>query len=555
MLKKNLLLLLVLVLLPMSISAGQGAYQRQSVTGVDAIWVSPQASGLLRSWAFDSERFDMFLKYFIEMPRFDFNEIPKNIKRNFIYEANRLQEVNSYRLSEILQSTVLDEILSILSDPEIQRLRSEEFRDESSSQSFAATKAKSFGLTEEELLGLFNSAYIYLPFISSAELTIDKNGNKDITVEGGILWWKITVDKQGRTSISEVLSADTWAMGFVDEERLIDVFVFGNESWQASPIEYAANDVMLAFAKNLSVKTRQLDDFKLSAQITESKGSVHGFPLGLREGVHLDDGFYLVSYEEDDDGTIQTVRKGFARVSKTGDNIEDPTVLSYAKQIFGARARVGEVVIENPRLGINLDVNVGYTTGSNITQDHTFDAISADANSQLSINTIFSYNIAPIINISQMFINLDIGLGIPLVMPNFTSLLFRLSPYLGVTKGFGGRLFLKGSLSLGLDSLINSYENSSYQDVSIINYALGIQAVVEAGYMITPDLKVSGVLGYKLGFPPYESIIKLDGIEYNISYDVDDMRLGGSTVGIGISYSLGSLPFNLFGFLDPLKNY
>ena len=64
---------------------------------------------------------------------------------------------------------------------------------------------------------------------------------------------------------------------------------------------------MLAFAKNLSVKTRELSDFKLQAQVAEKDINSYGFQLGLADGVHLDDGFFLVELTEDSKGNEKEV--------------------------------------------------------------------------------------------------------------------------------------------------------------------------------------------------------------------------------------------------------
>jgi hypothetical protein len=35
----------------------------------------------------------------------------------------------------------------------------------------------------------------------------------------------------------------------------------------------------------------------------------------------------------------------------------------------------------------------------------------------------------------------------------------------------------------------------------------------------------------------------------------EDLNMGGLTITIGVSYELGELPINLFGFLDPFKKH
>lgn len=545
----------------------QGSYQRKSITALDSVWVFPQAQNMVyRSWAFDLDRFGKFLTYYIEMPRFDYNEIPDHLKQRFTNRANSIYDISIYSLSGLLQTTIVDDIMTILNDPEIQESRGRNFKDEASFQSFAATKAKSYGLTEDELMILYNSAYIYLPFISTAYLQRSEEGYDTIHIEGGIIWWKIDVDGTGETSVREILVATTWTMGFVDYGRIENVFTFADESWYAGPLEYAVNDAMLAFAKNLSVKTREIDAFKLQAQIVESSGRTFGFPLGKNEGVHLDDGFYVIEYREDKDGNVVPYEKGYVRVSKTGNNGYDPTALTYAKQIMGSRATIGDVVMENPKLGIELGITGGLTTGSMITKEHTkakippslqtMDVYGLDgtSESQLSFDALFMYNLAPITNVSQLFLTMDVGLGFPQGERANSASLSVVSPYVGITKGFGSRIYANASALLGLDLLNISYEASDY-DVSIDHRAFGIKAMVEAGYMLNPNWRVAVFGSYKIGFSPYDSTIEVEGRSQSVTSDTDDMRLGGASVGIGLSYSLGELPFNLFGFLDPLKQY
>ena len=85
------------------------------------------------------------------------------------------------------------------------------------------------------------------------------------------------------------------------EELLYNKFVFGSEKWSTTPEQYCQNDAMLAFCKNLAAKTKEIAAFKLSAQIVEADGRKYGFPLGFAEGVHLDDGFHIVEFEEDEE--------------------------------------------------------------------------------------------------------------------------------------------------------------------------------------------------------------------------------------------------------------
>ena len=101
------------------------------------------------------------------------------------------------------------------------------------------------------------------------------------------------------------------------------------------------------------------------------QGKNYGFPLGFREGVHLDDGFHIVEYMEED-GEEVAVKKGFVRVTKTGNNNEDPNSFTYSKQLLGDRVSEGTLVVEHPRLGLDASFSLGFLTGLDIKQKHTY---------------------------------------------------------------------------------------------------------------------------------------------------------------------------------------
>jgi hypothetical protein len=555
--KALLVLMLTLCVLPWTIvAAQQGTYVRKSITALDTVYVFPLARPLVYNrWAFDMDRFQQFLQFYIEMPRFDFNEIPKHIKHTFSDTMRSHYTMNAQRLTELVQQSVVDEIITILNDPDIQRARSTNFKDEASFQTFAATKAQSYEMTSEELAALFNSAYIYLPYISSASVQFNDEGHDIVHIAGGIIWWKIDVAEDGTSSIRQVLQADTWTMGFVDYHRSDYSFSFGNMVWYLTAFEYAVHDAMLAFAKNLSVETRKLDEFKLQAQIVQSERKTFSFPLGRNEGIQLDDGFYIMGYREGSDGSAIPYRKGYGRVVHAGDNISDPSALSSVRQLMGTRASIGDVLMENPRLGIDMSVYGGKTTQSSIKPEHitapssTTSGITSEINSQLHFGALFSYNLAPILQIPQIFLTLDAQASFPNTSSEDLATLSVLSPYFGISKGVGGRLYARVGISAGLDFL-----TAQYSEHTIIHKAFGVKGMLEFGYMLSANWRVALFGSYKYGFEPYATIYKKHDIEQS-SFIIaqEGLQLGGVTAAIGFTYALGSLPFNLFGFLDTLK--
>ena len=558
----------------------QGNYVRKSVSSLESVWFKP---GSLAGLEFDSKTFDKFIDFYVEIDRFDYNVLPGNLIQDFRREAKSIDSVSADALSKVLESTVTSKIVEILNDPDVMKKRGEALKDESAFQSFAATKAKSLGLTVDELKTLMNSAYIYLPFISSATKESDGADYLSITLEGGIIWWQMKTASDGNTSVEQVLSTTTTGMSGINpsaknpntKKLLYNEFKFGSEKWSTTPEQYCQNDAMLAFCKNIGVKTKEIDAFKLSAQIVEADGRTYGFPLGFEEGVHLDDGFYIVEFEEDAEGNEVAVRKGFARVSKTGDNKEDRNNYTYAKQLMGRRVSEGTVVMEHPRLGMQARLNFGLVTGSSVKPEHTSlspagisgEVLAEEVTSQANGNLRLYYNLAPIIGIRQTFTDMDIGFSVPLAeyvladdetVPSAAA--FVLSPYLGLTKKFGGRMYASATLGAGIDMLTISgtynYYSTDY-NYTLAIMAYGFKAGGEAGMMLTPDLSLTASANFKLGLPPMAGTLTWNKTDYEITdlSAYEDLNMGGITITIGASYELGELPINIFGFLDPFKKH
>jgi len=575
------------------LSAQQGKYIRKSVSSLESVWFKPGSVGGLQ---FDSKTFDKFIDFYIEIDRFDYNVLPGNLIQEFRREANSIEEVSADALSEVLEKSVTSKIVEILNDPEVMQKRGTALKDEAAFQSFAATKAKSLGLTTEELKTLMNSAYIYLPFISSAEKKSDGADDLSVTIKGGIIWWQVKMLGDGSTSVEQVLSATTMGYSVIDptakdpitKQSLYNEFQFGAEKWSTSPTQYCQNDAMLAFCKNLGVKTKEIDAFKLSAQIVEADGRKYGFPLGFREGVHLDDGFHIVEYEEDSEGNEVAMRKGFVRVSKTGDNNEDPNNYTYANQLLGSKVSEGSIVMEHPRLGMDARVKFGMISGMNISRSHSQlpnflggayvfaegdDSPEVGATSAIGVNITFAYNLAPIINVSQTFLDIEMGFFMPLVEinPDAEAFPFIIPINFGVTKKIG---FGRSNISVGLNGGFDIFSMAGTITISTTEYdysysliALGFGASVDYEMLLTPDLSFNIGAGYRIGLAPLSASITVDETEYDLTENYstyfngtfdenfEDYNSGGLSINLGINYALGELPINIFGFLDPLKKH
>jgi hypothetical protein len=572
----KIIVVIIFVCLGNILSAQQGKYVRKSVSSLESVWFKPGSVGGLQ---FDSKTFDKFIDFYIEIERFDYNTLPANLLQEFRREANSIEEVSADALSEVLQNTVTSKIVEILNDPDVMKERGEALKDESAFQSFAATKAKSLGLTTDELKTLMNSAYIYLPFISSAKKESEGADDLSITLEGGIIWWQMKMAGDGSTSVEQVLSATTKGYSVIDptakapitKEPLYNKFKFGTEEWSTTPTQYCQNDAMLAFAKNLGVKTKEIDDFKLQAQIVEADGKKYAFPLGFKEGVHLDDGFHIVEFMEDEQGNEVAEEIGFVRVAKTGDNNEDPNNYTYAKQLLGSKVSEGTTVLEHPRLGMDARAKLGFITGMSIPKEYMLagsDLLFADdITSGLALDVIIAYNLAPIIGISQTFLDIEMTFALPMgeINPDLSETP-DVAPFLFSFYGGGShKIWLPPSSNVtvgggfGIESFNLAGTVLGYDYVwSVRSLAFKIGADFER--MINADLSWNVGLAYKLALAPSQLAITYG--TYEATYEGDDvadlyedLSLSGLMINAGVNYALGELPINIFGFLDPFKKH
>lgn len=558
-----------------SLLSQDGKYIRKSVSSLETVWIKPGALDSVE--VVNTAALNNFMKFYIEVPRFDFNVLPEKQVANFISNANSLQNVNDQTLSEVMERTIVNDILQVLNDPEIQSKRNKNFKSESDLESFAATKAKSLGLTTQQLSVMLSSAYIYLPYIT--KLSAKEEGDYlDILIEGGIIWWRIKSREDGTAEVIRVLNETTKGENSISLKtskgkiRKHSEYSFGDFKVKTSPNTYAQADAMLAFAKNLGVITKQLSDFKLQTQVMERSQNGYKFSLGFKEGVHLDDSFFLMELTEDYNGNEQAVKIGFLRISKTGNNIKTPTALSSAVQLYGQKGDVGTLIMEHPRLGVDTRIRLGLKTGMNVESGHTLGIIESTAENAYVLGFDFSYNLAPIIGVTQTF--LDFGFSLGALDAEFSPTVSNQEWFpliwdigMGISKKFW---FGRVSLPIGLSGRYQSLYLFNENEESISISGTGISFNTGFEYMLNANAIFHFGLEYNLAQPVTSISTVIDGEEiiYKSESDLDiwnkggynslgdeAMSLGGLSLRLGIDFSMGSSSINLFGFLDPLKKY
>ncbi len=562
---KRVVILFLITLAIACLAAEQGRFERKSVSSVESVWLSGVAR---QAGTFDYGFFERMIDLYIKVPRFDYNQLPEEQIRLFRNEAQKLTVINANTIAGVLERTVAIEIKRILSDPQIQQARRADLEDESARIRVARLKGREYGLTEDQLMILMNSAYVYLPYITSITRTYADTKFTYI-IEGGILWYRVHIAPDGTVSLFHKQSATSRGIGTADAAKAKDYskYYLGSEVISTTVEEHAQYNAVQAWVKNLGVRMKEMPEFSLSAQIMERlPGRKFSAEIGFREGVHLDDGFFFAELYEDSTGDIKKRIIGYSRVIKTGDNRDesDRNVRSLVQAYYGTPVE-GAVLMENPRLGIDLSATMGIRSGMNIPEEASwvFDDIyvfDGDATSQLEFNLNFAYNLAPIIGIRQLFYDLEVDFGIPMVTynPNVeNSSALTIAAYTGLSKKFwAGRNAVSFGAKVGYDRFVTT-STLGNTDISLAANILGFRGSMDYHYMLSPNWQFNIGLDLKACTPPFSSSLIIGDEEYDLAGATyhDDINLGGVMFRVGLLHSMGQLPVNLFGWLDPLKKF
>lgn len=389
-------IILILVIATTALMAQTDEYTRKSITFLDAIILaSPSARDMsVRQIDYTAD----VVKRQVQLERFDFNPIPASsgLMTDFITQVNNADELDMDAISDMLDRTFVAEIVKIIDENAEQR--ASELVDETARMSFVATKAKDLGITAENLEQVFNSGYIYLPFINGFSEELEAKEEDDVmkyhastTISGGILWFKIDY-RNGQTSVKPLLKEETRSSGVAAKKDAKE------SEWNS--FKAAADN----YARNLEVATKDIEDFKLKTQIMEVTGTNIGFNMGRKEGIHIDDRFIVGEMMMNADGELVFKKDGFARVKAVGNNIVNPGEFSYGYGVIVGDWAPGMSLVEYPTLGIDLYGMLGVLPLS--TDESGFELSSA-----IAIGIDLAYNIGELVGTPHWYITAGAALG------------------------------------------------------------------------------------------------------------------------------------------------
>jgi hypothetical protein len=243
---------------------------------------------------------------------------------------------------------------------------------------FLATKAQAAGLSASQLEAILNSGFFYIPYADLYRRSIErgfrevKNDKGKVirriplteythSLQLGLLWYKLNVDRNNKASVVFVGTAQGWK-----DEPIVRSQTHEGETVEGNKIDDDGTEDYNAFKAavdvscfNIQLETKKMEAFMLVGEITEATFFGVTLNLGNKEGVGLDDTYWVEEFEESATGEIVKNKRGFVKIREVGDNTKDENATSYAQTITGLNYSQGLTVAELPMLGVNALIGFG----------------------------------------------------------------------------------------------------------------------------------------------------------------------------------------------------
>ncbi|MDA8851076.1 hypothetical protein N9I45_00275 [bacterium] len=570
----------------------QGKYNRKSISSLGVIFIKDELKQV-------DTFYENLINSHIEVPRFDNNVIPNNILENFLDKSQNLKDIAS--IEKVLKETVLNRIVQILNDPDVQNQRGLALKNESDFESFASTKGKSLGLNLDEIKILMNSAYLYMPFIKYTETTkkrpfgfwfIPRILIPDILsykIKGGIIWWKISNDANGNASIKKISEYQTKTKSSsILLSHPVMSFVMplytSNRKKLEKRLSKSASEV---FFRNIGTLSKEMAGFKITGQIIEAKNRLYKVSIGEKEGLKLDDGYFVGEYYKNKKGDVELKKTGFSKVFKINKGSNNKDDLTILKQSIGKKVNEGSIVFEHPRTNILLgfrygesSINIPKTIFSHVIDYNLKSSNIFKENIKTTKNyeMIIAYNISSIVNKPQTFLTLSFGdsdidldrkyINSASVKNNFiishTTYTLGLSRKFGLGRSNFGYGFSLGSnqLSMNGDIYLDTDLSPGFYDFTFQSSNITSILSTEYEFLINPDLSFNLEISAKVTQGPSipnEFHIKDKNPLYNDSERLPINKgtksdwpniMKGTAFKIGLNYHPKTLPFNIEGWFN-----
>lgn len=382
---RRLCIVVVAVILTASNLSAQTGYKKKVVSFVDVV-AAPASVGLSDR---QKEYIASTVAKSVRMERFNYAPLPAPVIRTYADEAANAASASAEVLRPVIERTLAPGLLGIL-DINKEMLSTQNL-SEADRNTFLATKAQSAGLSAVQLESILNSGFFYVPFVDRYRRTVARGEREIKNDEGkvvriqryttydhelkvGLLWFQLTVDRSNTPSVRYIATARGWSGSGVSRSEDQDDGTDTNADWSA--FVQAVN----VSAVNIGNESKKIEQFRLAGGITEVTTFGVKMNLGRREGVGLDDAYWVEEDVETEAGDIVKERRGFVKVRDIGDNRTDESAFTYAQTITGTDYSPGLSVSEIPMIGVNAVFGLASVPVRISTFDDRGPAFSLDDN-------------------------------------------------------------------------------------------------------------------------------------------------------------------------------
>jgi hypothetical protein len=367
----------------------------------------------------------------VQMERFNYAALPDNVVSQFAAEASRLNTVSPEQVRPVIEKTLAPKLLELIDMNK--ELLSKQNVTEAERNTFLATKAQSAGLSAAQLESILNSGFLFVPYVEYHSRTTSR-GERDIkndagkvvrkqayttythSLKVGLLWYRMKIDKANNATITFAGAAKGWSGDAITRSEDQDDGVEGSADRDVF------ESVVNISAVNVNNETKKMEDFKLTGGVTETSTFGISLNLGSREGLGLDDSYWVEELVEDEAGNISKERRGFVKVRKVGNNKANESEFSYAQTITGTNYSAGLNVTEIPLLGINGIGGFGKIPMKMSKFDDVFILpdgkrfwlrVDEDYSGMFGPTAALQFSLAGATNVSELWLNMSAALGFP----------------------------------------------------------------------------------------------------------------------------------------------
>lgn len=584
--KKNFCFLLLLWLCCSLALVAQNTYQKKVVSYVNTV-VAVQQNDL-------SQHHQNFilkqLEKSVQMERFSYAELPKTVIQKFSQSTENMTNVSAETVRPLIEKTLTSDLLKILDANK--EMLSKQNISEAERNSFLATKAQAAGLSATQLEGILNSGFFYVPYVeyyrrstSRGERDVKNDKGKVIgqqkfttfthELKLGLLWYQMKVDRSNNPTIAFIGAAKGWNDDAIERSGSQDDGTVTQADWNAFA------EAVNVSAVNINTETKKLEEFKLTGGVAEVTTFGITLNLGTREGVGLDDSYWVEEMVENAAGDVVKERRGFVKVRTVGNNKSDASAMSYAQVITGTNYSQGLSVTEIPLLGANGVVGFGKLPLLISKFDNKFTKFGLSKyNFGISVNSEVTSTYGPMASvqidlaknsqISELWLQLGGAIGFLDVDGKFylpemnsfnnptgnidstNSIGLSLTYYgnLGLIKKFYFRRFgliLQADTKLSFTEFSATGKDGSGEDLdySMLNLAFGFDGRAGMEIYLTPTLSIGGGVEYTASPMTNEWSVKVTDKDKNETKNDKaigpDVKYSGLGWFAWINYSLPSL--------------